>query len=532
MKFPIRFKNLFNSRILVQLSKREMLHRSIGTYRAVVRYFSVKAAAQTGAAAAASSNGGRDTLGRRLLSLVYPKRSAVIAINKWKEEGHAPPRKYQLNRIVRELRKSKRYKHALEVCEWMILQQDMKLVPGDYAVHLDLITKVRGLNSAEKFFEDLPDRMRSQPTCTALLHAYVQNNLVDKAEALMLKMSECGYLGCPLPYNHMISLYISNGKLEKVPKLIQELKMNTLPDVVTFNLWLTACASQNDVETAERVLLELKKGKINPDWVTYSTLTNLYLKNACLDKAGSMLKEMENQTSRKTRVAYSSLLSLHTNMGNKDDVNRIWKKMEANFRKMNDNEYICMISSLVKLGNFAGAENLYREWESVSGTNDVRVSNILIASYINQDQMEMAETFCNQIVQKGINPCYTTWELFTWGYLQRKDVEKFLDYLAKAISSVKRWTLDQRLVQKAFEIIEEQVHIPGAEKLLAILRNAGHVNTNIYNQFLKTYAKAGQMPLIVTERMRKDNVKLDEETHRLLDLTSKMCVGDVSRILR
>ena len=419
----------------------------------------------------------------------------------------------------------------MQICEWMTLQQHIKLVPGDYAVHLDLIAKVRGLNSAEKFFEDLPDRMRGRQACTALLHAYVQNNLADKAEALMSKMSECGFLGCPLPFNHMISLYISNGKLEKVPQIIQELKMNTYPDVVTFNLWLTVCALQNDVETAERVLLELQKAKIDPDWVTYSTLTNLYIKNAWLEKAGSTLKEMENRTSQKTRVAYSSLLSLHTNMGNKDEVNRIWKKMKACFRKMNDNEYICMISSLVKLGGYAGAENLYREWDSVSGTNDVRVSNILLASYINQDQMEMAENFCHQIVEKGVCPCYTTWELLTWGYLKKKDVEKFLDYFEKAVSSVKKWSPDQRLVKEAFKIIEEQAHIEGAEKLLVILRNAGHVNTDIYNLFLKTYAKAGKMPLIVAERMKKDNVQLDEETCRLLDLTSKMCVIDVSRIL-
>lgn len=419
----------------------------------------------------------------------------------------------------------------MQVCEWMTLQEHIKLVPGDYAVHLDLITKVRGLSSAEKFFEDLPAKMRGQQTCTALLHTYVQNNLVDKAEALMMKMSESGFLGCPLPYNHMISLYISNGKLEKVPKLIEELKMNTSPDVVTYNLWLTFCATQNDIETAERLLLELKKAKLEPDWVTYSTLTNLYIKNACIEKAGSTLKEMERLTSRNTRVAYSSLLSLHTNMGNKDEVNRIWKKMQASFRKMSDKEYICMISSLVKLGDFAGAENLYKEWESVSGTKDVRVSNILLASYINQGQAEVAEDFCNQIAEKGITPSYTTWELLTWGYLGKKDVVKFLDYFKKAISSVKKWSPDQKLVEEAFKIIEEQAHIEGAEQLLVILRDASYVNTSIYNLLLKTYAAAGKMPLVVAERMKKDNVQLDEETHRLLDLTSKMCVSDVSGIL-
>lgn len=60
------------------------------------------------------SSRGRDTLGRRLLSLIFPKRSAVIAIRKWAEEGKTI-QKYQLNRVVRELRSYKRYKHALEV---------------------------------------------------------------------------------------------------------------------------------------------------------------------------------------------------------------------------------------------------------------------------------------------------------------------------------------------------------------------------------------------------------------------------------
>ena len=70
---------------------------------------------KTGAATKTNtSGGGRDTLGRRLLSLVFPKRSAVIAISKWKEEGNSV-RKYELNRVVRELRKLRRYKHALEV---------------------------------------------------------------------------------------------------------------------------------------------------------------------------------------------------------------------------------------------------------------------------------------------------------------------------------------------------------------------------------------------------------------------------------
>lgn len=410
----------------------------------------------------------------------------------------------------------------------MRLQQDIKLLPGDYAVHLDLIAKVRGLNSAEKFFEDLPERMTGQTTCTALLHVYVQNKLSTKAEALMEKMSECGFLKNALPYNHMLSLYITNGQLEKAAGVIQELKKNTTPDVVTYNLWLTVCASQNDVETAEKVLLELKRVKIDPDWVTYSTLTNLYIKNALREKALCSLEEMEKRASRKNRVTYSSLLSLHTNLGDKDEVCRIWKKMKSCFRKLNDAEYTCMLSSLVKLGEYEEAENLYKEWESVSGTGDARVSNILLAAYINRNQMEMAETFYNSMVEKGIAACYTTWELLTWGYLKREQMEKVLDYFTKAVGSVKKWHPDERLVREVFKKLEEQGNVEGGERLLVILRKAGHLSTEVYNCLLRTYAEAGKMPLIVAERMKKDDVQLNEESHKLIKLTSKMCISEVS----
>lgn len=410
----------------------------------------------------------------------------------------------------------------------MTQQPDIKLLPGDYAVHLDLIAKVRSLSSAEKFFIDLPDPMKGQPTCTALLHTYVQNKECVKAESLMKKMSECGFLKYPLPYNHMLTLYISNGQLEKVPGIIQELRKNTSPDVVTYNLWLTVCASQGDVDTAEKAFLALKKAKVDPDWVTYSTLTNLYIKKSSFEKAATTLKEMEKRTSRKDRVAYSSLISLHTNMGDKDGVRRIWSKMKSWFRKMNDAEYTCMISSLVKLNELKEAEKFYTEWESVSGTGDTRVPNILLAAYINKDQMEMAENFYNRMVQRGIIPSYTTWELLTWGYLKQKRMDKVLEKFKKAVGSIKRWDPDKKLIREVFGKLEEQGNIEGAEQLLFILRDAGHISTEIYKLLLRTYAKAGKMPLIVAERMKKDNVELDEETHKLIKITSKMCISDVS----
>ncbi|KAL4376886.1 hypothetical protein GQ457_02G003220 [Hibiscus cannabinus] len=512
-----------------------MLTRYIRPSLIASRFFSAAAAAVEKAVltknAAPESGGGgggrRNTINRRFIGLVHSKRSAVDTIQKWKDEGSTVS-KYELNRVVRELRKLKRYKHALEICEWMRLQQDIKLLPGDYAIHLDLIAKVRSLDDAEKFFEDLPDKMRDQATYTALLHTYVQNKLSAKAEALLEKMSECGFAKYPLPYNHMLSLYIAEGKLEKVSEIVKELKKNASPDVFTYNLLLSVCASENDIEGAGKIFVELKKAKIEPDWVTYSALTNLYIRGKLFEKAASTLKEMEKKASRKNRVVYPSLLSLHTNMGDKDEVQRIWKKMKSCFRKMNDAEYTCMISSLAKLGEFEEAEKVYNEWESDSGSRDPRVPNTLLSAYINGDRIEMAENFHRRMVQKGISPCYTTWELLSRGYLKKQQMEKVLDCLKQAVGSVKKWNPNDRLVKQVLKKLEELGDTEGLEKLLVILRNAGHVSTEVYNSLLRGYAKAGKMPLVAAERMQKDKVPMDEETLQLIKLTSKMGVTEVS----
>ncbi|KAL3647888.1 hypothetical protein CASFOL_008856 [Castilleja foliolosa] len=473
------------------------------------------------------SSTGVDTLGRRLFALVYAKRSAVVTIRKWKEEGHLV-QKYELNRIVRELRKLKRYKHALEICEWMRTQDDMKLLSGDYAVHLDLIAKIRGLKSAEKFFEDLQEEYRDPATCTALLHTYVQHKQSDSAEALMKKMSECNFLKSPLPYNHMMSLYLSSGQIEKIPETIKELKKITSPDVVTYNLWLAACGSQNLLETAEKVFLEMTKTKIEPDWVTHSTLASLYIKNSNPEKAEFALKDMERKVTKKFRTGYSSLISLHTNLESKNGVRRIWKKIKSIYRKPNDSEYTCMILSLVKLNEFEEAEKLYDEWESISPTKDVRVPNLLLAAYINNnDKMEKAEAFYDRMVKNDLVPGYTTYELLTWGYLKEKEMDKVLDCFKKMVKSVRKWDPDEELVKEVFGIFEEFGNVEGAEKLVVTLRRAGYVNGEVYKCLLRTYVKAGKMALIVEERMKKDKVEMDEEIKGLLQLTSKLCVSEI-----
>ena len=96
---------------------------------------------------------------------------------------------------------------------------------------------------------------------------------------------------------------------------------------------------------------------------------------------------------------------------------------------------------------------------------------------------------------------------------------------------MKKWDPDERIIREVFKNLAEQGNVEGAEQLLMCLRKAGHVSTEVYNSLLLTYAKAGKMPLIVAERMKKDKVQLDDETLELIRLTGKMQVSEVSSCL-
>lgn len=327
----------------------------------------------------------------------------------------------------------------------------------------------------------------------------------------------------------MLHLYISSGQLEKVPEIIRELKKNTSPDLFSFNLWLSACA--DDPEGAGKVFEEMRQRGVAPDWVTFSTLAKAYAAGGLLHKARWALGEMEENISRKDRAGYCSLITLHASLSDKASVCRIWEKMRSTFRKMSDAEYSCMISSLVKLAADEEAERMYDEWESVSGTGDPKIPNKILESFVKKGLTEKAKIFLQRLLKKGIKPSYNTWCIMAYAHLGEARVDRALACLKKALSKLKKWEPDEGVVKAVFDRLELSGDVEGAEEFLIMLRNVGYVTTGVYNSVLRTYARAGSMPLVVAERMEKDGVQLDEETRELIKATSRLCVRKVSALI-
>ncbi|KAF4364964.1 hypothetical protein G4B88_021781 [Cannabis sativa] len=214
---------------------------------------------------------------KRISLMENPELGSGSVLNQWEKEGKVLS-KWDLCRVVKELRKYKRFERALEVYEWMNGRVErFRLSSSDAAIQLDLIAKVRGIAVAESFFFSLSETSKDRRIYGALLNAYVRGKMKEKAESLLDQMRTKGYASHSLPFNVMMTLYMNLKDYEKVELMVSEMvKKNIRLDIYSYNIWLSCRGSQGSAEKMEEVFEQLKTDKsINPNWTTFSTMATI-----------------------------------------------------------------------------------------------------------------------------------------------------------------------------------------------------------------------------------------------------------------
>ncbi|XXG78017.1 hypothetical protein AAC387_Pa08g2049 [Persea americana] len=433
---------------------------------------------------------------RRISMMENPSLGSATILEQWEEEGRKLT-KWDLCRVVKELRKYRRFKPALEIYEWMSSQGErFRLNTSDTAIQLDLISKVHGVSSAEEYFSMIPDALKDKRTHGALLNAYAQATMKEKAEDLMDRMIKGGFAKETLPYNVMMTLYMNLSKYESVILMINTMRESNVPlDIYSYNIWITTCAAMEDTEEMERVVDEMRQDSgINANWTTYSTLASMYIKLGHFEKAENCLKDVELRITGRDREPFNYLISLYSSIGKKEDVFRIWNYYKSSFPSIQNIGYKSILSSLVRLGDIMGAEEIYREWMSCKSGWDPRISNILMGWYIKEGLITKAENFLDQMHEAGLKPNSNTWELLAEGHLKEKQVSKAVSCIKEA-ALVEReliWRPKPTIVAALLSLCKEQADTASLEVLMEVLRRAGCLEMEEYKTLIRTNVKSGR----------------------------------------
>ncbi|PIM97924.1 hypothetical protein CDL12_29602 [Handroanthus impetiginosus] len=339
----------------------------------------------------------KDDLKSRIFRVRLPKRSVTNVLHKWVSEGQKITLS-DLRSISKDLRRSHRYKHALEISEWMVSHDEYQLSDSDYAVRINLMTKVFGIDAAERYFEGLPSSAKTSETYTALLHSYAGLKLIEKAEELYQRIMGANLSLSAITYNELMTLYMSVGQLEKVSLIVQELKrQNIAPDLFTYNLWET-----------RKILDEMITDPgCDETWIRYLNLAKIYITSSNLvNSEFSSIVESEKGVTQRELISYDFLVILHGGLGNKDTLDQIWKSLRMTRQKMTARNYVCILSCYLMLGHLKEVGEIIEQWkQSTTSEFNVSMCHKLLEGFKEVGMADTATSFRKILDEKG---CETT----------------------------------------------------------------------------------------------------------------------------
>ncbi|ESW21850.1 hypothetical protein PHAVU_005G104300 [Phaseolus vulgaris] len=374
------------------------------------------------------------SLENRVMKVGDPVSPVSSILNQWVEEGREVTY-FQLHGLVHRLSQSRRFSHALEVMEWMSNERNYDLSPGGIAKQINLISKVQGLEQAERYFRSIPDAKIGFKIYAALLRCYVKHKSLEEAEVVMKKIKKFHPLDITECYNLMLKLYAQMGKYDKLDRLMLEMKEKDICNARTYAIRLNAYVAATDIEGMEKFLMQMEADPLaTVDWYTYCNAANAYRKVHNIEKVTAMLKKSEHLATGKTRrLAYESIQTMYAVIGNKDEVYRLWN-ICTSLKSFCNSSYISMLNSLVKLDDIDGAEKIFEEWESKYANFDYRIPNLMICAYCKRGQFDKAEAFIKRLLDGGKPLDGRAWDKMACGYHADNDMVKAVEAMKKAVS--------------------------------------------------------------------------------------------------
>lgn len=413
---------------------------------------------------------------RRLSALgADPEGSVKNTMNKWLREGKSI-RAREIVTYVKELRRYKRFEHALELLEWMDMK-GMNMTYGNHAIRVDLLSKTRGVDSAEKYFNNLSDPARNQRTYGALLNIYCVNKMEDKAMEVYEKMKQMDYISGSsgtLVYNHLVGLFNKTSQYQRALSVLEEMKANNIErDHFTYNMMISIHSSLGDIDAIDKILQDIVLEDVSSlHWDIFGSAASIYISAGHIEKAESSIKKLEEIMDTKDRLAYHFLITLYGRLGKKDEVIRIWKSLVDKI-KTNNKSYLILFQSLYKLNDLDTLQNYFEEWNSSYQSYDIRLVNVIIRAYLKNDMVQKAKSLLESSPGKGKEADHRTYDLFIGYYLGKNEICSALKYFHDAASVLKDWSPQQELLDafnKYFTEIEDEAGAQAFRESLKIVK--------------------------------------------------------------
>ncbi|KAL5546543.1 hypothetical protein UlMin_006230 [Ulmus minor] len=434
--------------------------------------------------------------------LAAPGLSIRTAIDKWVEEGN-DVNKGEVAVALLKLRKFRMFGRALQLLEWVETNKSYELTERYYSSRLDLISKVRGVEKAEKYIEKIPKSFKGEQLYRTLLANYVQLNNVKKAEEVFNKMKDLEFPVTAFACNQLLLLYKRHDKKKIADVLLLMEKENVKPSLFTYKLLIDTKGQSNDIQGMEQILETMRAEGVEPDASTKAILARHYASGGFKEKAHAILKDMEGGNLRENRFTCRNLLQLYADLGEADEVARIWKVCDS---KPRPEECIAAILAWGKLGKIEEAEAVFEKLlKTEQKVYSVHYGSLLKV-YANHKLLNKGKDLIKRMADNGCKIGPLTWDALVKLYVEAGEIEKADSILHKAAQQDQLKPMF-RSYMAILNQYSKRGDVHSSEKIFHRMRQVGYTaRVSQFYALLQAYINGKTPAYGMRERLKADNI--------------------------
>ncbi|KAG5020344.1 hypothetical protein JHK87_016199 [Glycine soja] len=337
-------------------------------------------------------------------------------------------------------------------------------------------------------------------------------------------------------------------------------KFGVKPRVFLYNRVMDALVRTGHLDLALSVYDDLKEDGLVEESVTFMVLVKGLCKCGRIDEMLEVLGRMRERLCKPDVFAYTALVKILVPAGNLDACLRVWEEMKRDRVVPDVKAYATMIVGLAKGGRVQEGYELFREMKGKGCLVDRVIYGALVEAFVAEGKVGLAfdllkdlvssgyradlgiyicliEGLCNLnrvqkayklfqlTVREGLEPDFLTVKPLLVAYAEANRMEEFCKLLEQMQKLGFPVIAD---LSKFFSVLVEKKGPIMALETFGQLKEKGHVSVEIYNIFMDSLHKIGEVKkaLSLFDEMKGLSLKPDS----FMYCTAILCLVDLGEI--
>ncbi|KAH9650335.1 pentatricopeptide repeat-containing protein [Citrus sinensis] len=317
-----------------------------------------------------------------------------------------------MSTIMRRLVRGGRYDDAVEAFRGMKkygVEKDTRAL----SVLMDTLVKGNSVEHAYKVFLEFKDCIPlSSQIFNILIHGWCKTRKVDDAQKAMKEMFQQGFSPDVVSYTCFIEHYCREKDFRKVDDTLKEMQeKGCKPSVITYTIVMHALGKAKQINEALKVYEKMKSDDCLPDTSFYSSLIFILSKAGRVKDANEIFEDMKKQGVVPNVLTYNTMISSACARSEEENALKLLQKMEEDLCKPDCETYapllkMCCRKKRMKVLNFLLTHMFKNDVSMDAGTYAS-----LVRGLIESGKLELACSFFEEMVSKGIVPHHNTYKM-------------------------------------------------------------------------------------------------------------------------